>query len=333
MREKSREKKAVRTVRRKKAKDLLAVLSFLFLLPYTCSLLSGARLAETAETEQQANSEKGAEDETPTVLWEQENGAWEVPLEEFVTGTLAASVPIEYHAEVQKAQAVLLRSRVAAGMADTKGSVTYRRDGETAYLDEAARRALWGSQWEEYEAVLKQAVQGTKGIVLTWENKVVSPPFFRLSAGQTRDGREIFDGQQFIWCRSVPCAHDIESAEFLQEKRWEKDAFCKRLKQEGFLLPGQDARIVLTRDSAGYVTSVVCQDSQMEGERFRKLFDLASACFSLREEQGEIILQTKGVGHGLGFDQYAANRLAEEGMDYIGLLDHFFDGLTLEKME
>ena len=41
MREKSRENQTIRTVRRKRIQDLLAVLFFLLLLPYTCSVVGG----------------------------------------------------------------------------------------------------------------------------------------------------------------------------------------------------------------------------------------------------------------------------------------------------
>lgn len=42
-------------------------------------------------------------------------------------------------------------------------------------------------------------------------------------------------------------------------------------------------------------------------------------------------MQTKGVGHGLGFDQYGADLLAADGKDYMELLHFFFTDLSLEK--
>lgn len=324
MRDNELEKRAVRTVRRKKIQDLLAVLFFLLLLPYTCSSLTGIGEENITET-------AGISEEKSSILWERENGVWRIPMDEFLTGALAASIPEEYQEETLKAQAVILRSIC---MSEIKENGAISREGSAiGRLDEEERRALWGEDFSENEARFLKAVKDTSGIVLAWEGSVVSPPYFRLSAGKTRSGAEIFGEERRAWCHSVACPHDLEATDFLQEVRLERGEFSKKLAAEGMVLPPNGAKIVLARDSAGYVMTVSCEEDTMEGEKFRKLFDLPSSCFYLREEKGEIILQTKGIGHGLGFDQYGADLLAEEGMDYIELLNYFFAGLSLEKME
>lgn len=353
MRETNMEKRAMRTVRRKKLQDLLAVLFFLLLLPYTCSALSGAMQEETVETVSMGEGET-------CILWEKESGVWRIPLEEFLVGALAANMPGEYRDETLKAQAVILRSIC---MKETEeGGTLKKSDSRLECLEEEERRRLWGEDFEENEARFREAVLATDKIVLAYEGNVVDPPYFRLSAGKTRSMAEIRgagggaalsgtegagsggalsgteeDGADEtwgkLWCQSVECPHDLEADDFLQETRLKRDEFLKKLAAEGMILPKNNARIVLTRDSAGYVLFVRCEEDQMEGERFRKLFGLPSSCFYLKEEDGEIVLQTKGIGHGLGFDQYGADLLAAEGKDYVVLLNTFFSGLSLEKME
>lgn len=324
MREKDMEKRAVRTVRRKKIQDLLAVLFFLLLLPYTCAVLIGQEGGEAGE-------KNVVQKEEEYVYWEQKNGVMAIPVDEFLTGALAASIPAEYRQETLKAQAVILRSICEEEMA--QGGRLKKEDSQLEYLEEEARRQLWGEDFTENEKRFAAAVQDTGGLVLCQNKEVVSPPYFRLSAGKTRSGSEILGETKAAWCHSVDCPHDLEADEFLQEERLGRAEFTKKLAEEGMVLPQKGAKLVLTRDSAGYVVSVSCEDAQMEGEKFRKLFQLASSCFYLKEENGEIIIQTKGVGHGLGFDQYGADLLAAEGYDYMELLNFFFAGLTLEKME
>ncbi len=318
MREKSRENQTIRTVRRKRIQDLLAVLFFLLLLPYTCSVVGGIATGGDA-VKTMAGAKQG-----PYFYREEKNGTWQVPVEEYLVGALAATVPGDYRTEVLKAQAVILRS---ACMAEPQG------EDMPDYLDLKERKEVWGEDFEENKERFSQAVSDTSGIVLTWEGEAVSPPFFRLSAGTTRSGAEIFGQERIPWCHSVECPHDLESEDFLQETRIGRAEFFRKLSEEGLRLPKDGAKLVLTRDSAGYVMTVSCMDSRMEGERFRALFELPSACFTLEEKEGEILVRTKGVGHGLGFDQYSANVLAGEGKDYVELLDCFFAGLTLEKME
>ena len=316
------ENKAIRTARRKRAQDLLAVLFFLMLLPYTCSALGG--IAAGGEDGERARETMAGATEGPWFYREEKEGVWKVPEDEFLTGALAATVPGEYRTETLKAQAVILRSIC---MAQGGGS-----DG-LEYLDREERKRLWGENFSENEERFSRAAADTSGIVLTWEGEAVSPPFFRLSAGKTRSGAEIFGQERISWLHSVECPHDLEAEEFLQERRVDRAEFTQKLADEGMELPRSGAKIVLARDSAGYVMTVSCGDGWMEGEKFRDLFDLPSACFTLEEEEGEIVLRTRGVGHGLGFCQYSADLLAGEGMDYIELLNRFFAGLTLEKME
>lgn len=340
MHEKDMEKRAIRTVRRKKIQDLLAVLSFLLLLPYTCSAVSGARKEAAVETI------GGVADSGSFILWEKENGVWRMPMDDFLTGALAACMPADYREETLKAQAVILRSICVKEMEEA-GTLN-REDSRLECLEQEERRTLWGEDFAENEARFLKAVQDTDGIVLTREGEVVEPPYFRLSAGMTRSGTEIFGEEKEnwsgiydsvpggnagakTWCRSVECPHDLEAEDFLQEKRIARGDFSKRLAAEGFVLPEKGAKVTLTRDSAGYVLFVRCGEYQMEGEKFRKLFELPSSCFYLKEESGAVILQTKGVGHGLGFDQYGADLLAADGKDYMELLNFFFSGLRVEK--
>lgn len=341
MHEKELEIRAIRTVRRKKIQDLLAVLSFLLLLPYTCSAISGARREAAVETI------GGVADSGSFILWEKENGVWRMPMDDFLTGALAACMPADYREETLKAQAVILRSICVKEMEEA--GALKKEDSQLECLEQEERQTLWGEDFAENEARFLKAVQDTDGIVLTWEGEIVEPPYFRLSAGRTRSGTEIFGEEKEswngiyddvqsgnavmkTWCHSVECPHDLEAAEFLQEKKIAREDFSKKLAAEGFLLPEKGAKITLTRDSAGYVLFVRCGDDQMEGERFRRLFELPSSCFYLREEDGSIILQTKGVGHGLGFDQYGADLLAADGKDYMELLSIFFSGLRVEKV-
>lgn len=363
-----KERKAVRAAGRKRTGDLPAVLFFLLLLPYTCSMVSGVRQEEAVETAGTALRGQGG----AVMRLERENGVWQVPLEEYLVGVLAACMPGEYREEALKAQAVILRSicraegtgadakeTLSGGQPDGSGvlpqtdgpgvlpqpdspgvlsqpespGVLLQPDGGLAYLDEGKRRDHWGADWEALEEKFSGAVKETEGLVLTWQGETVSPPFFRVSAGKTRDAAQIWGEGTLSWCRSTDCAHDIEAEAFLQEKRLPWETFLETLEGGGMTLPRRDARIKLIRDSAGYVLTVESGSTRMGGERFRRLFELPSACFELQEENGEVLLRTKGVGHGLGFDQYAADLLAAEGRDYMQILDAFFEGLTLEKME
>ena len=46
----------------------------------------------------------------------------------------------------------------------------------------------------------------------------------------------------------------------------------------------------------------------------------------------EMVMKTKGVGHGVGFCQYAANQLILEGNDFMFALQYFFQNINIQKI-
>lgn len=316
--------KVQRTARRQKMRDLCAVLLFLLLLPYACSLLFGKEelIRETVAV---------PEREGLTVACQSEAGALLTGLEEYVEGALAASMPAEYEMEALKAQAVILRTLCLKAWEEKSGTQTEGSAGIVTaeevgqrYLDAAQRRQLWGEKYEENQARVEEAVRQTKGMYLTLDGRILEPAYFELSAGKTRDGREVL-GEGYEYLASVDCSHDIEAENYTESILVSRERFWEKL--------GCDSggRILLTRDSADYVLYVDIGTERMAGESFRDLFGLASSCFSLAEEGSGIRLTSKGVGHGLGFCQHEADRRAGEGEDFMALLSGFFKGAEIRK--
>ena len=274
--------------------------------------------------------------------------------EAFLIGALAAVIPAEYEPEALKAQAVILRSSCVAGghleeavlengttgaaqesISQSSVSAVEPRlidsNSGFSYLDKAQRKRLWGEQTDVLEERCREAVRASSGYVLEWQGAAVSAPFFRLSAGRTRSGTELF-GQESDWCKSIACPVDEAAEDFLQEKSMKTERFFGMLEAEGVSVEKDAPKLVLTRDSAGYVLNVRAGRSSIEGERFRQLFDLPSSCFFLEEQGGKMVITTKGIGHGIGLDQYYANALAKQGASAEEILELFFPGL-LKKSE
>ena len=338
------EKRANRTVGKSRQKDFFAVLLFFFLLPYTCSSVVRAGQEKTVETIVPVSGR--------TVRMQSGSDVRTMTEEAFLIGALAAVIPAEYEPEALKAQAVILRSSCVSGghleeavlengttgaaresISQSSVSAVEPRliDSGFSYLDKAQRKRLWGEQADVLEERCREAVRASSGYVLEWQGVAVSAPFFRLSAGRTRSGTELF-GQESDWCKSIACPADEAAEDFLQEKSMKTERFFGTLEAEGVSVEKDAPKLVLTRDSAGYVLNVRAGQTSIEGERFRQLFELPSSCFFLEEQGGKMVITTKGIGHGIGFDQYYANALAKQGASAEEILELFFPGL-LKKSE
>ena len=238
MMQETMEKRANRTVGKSRQKDFFAVLLFFFLLPYTCSSVVRAGQEKTVETIVPVSGR--------TVRMQSGSDVRTMTEEAFLIGALAAVIPAEYESEALKAQAVILRSSCVAGghleetvlengttgaaqesISQNSVSAVEPRiidsDSGFSYLDKAQRKRLWGEQADVLEERYREAVRASSGYVLEWQGAAVSPPFFRLSAGRTRSGTELF-GQESDWCKSIACPVDEDAEDFFAGKKHENRA-------------------------------------------------------------------------------------------------------------
>jgi len=267
-----------------------------------------------------------------TIVKESLAGREEIPLEEYLVGAMALCLPEDVGPEVCKAQAVILRTHVEK-LAKESGSIILPYEvlcqesltGMTLYGE-------YGGENTERLAMLEEAVQETKGEVMVYEGAAVELPFFPVSSGRTRAGEEVFKKGSYPYLESVACEEDEFAEGYSQEILINKNIWQNLLAQifvteETIML--KDIR--LERDSAGYVTEIAWRDTHIPGELFRERLELPSACFEIEERENQIVIVTKGIGHGLGMSLYAAGKMAENGEDYREILRYFFPRCEIVK--
>ncbi len=304
---------------------LLPALLFFLLFPYIISGFS--------DVEKQTL----AKEEVPGQIWVLEKKIWgsqEVPLEEYLVGMVAATIPVEYEAETLKAQAIILRSYCVNHMKKEEGKkVIYDDALKNYFFSSQDCEELWGENAKINLAKIKKAVSDTKGVILVCNGDIVEAPFCRMSNGKTRDITEyVVRTENYNYMKSRACEKDELANDFIQYIEMSKEEFEEILKKLVDLSTDKIEKIVLYRDANNYVKEVQIGEEVIDGEEFREAFDLVSSSFSLDKIDDVIEIQTKGMGHGFGFSQYEANQLAISGRDYTYLLNCFFENITLEKV-
>lgn len=263
-------------------------------------------------------------------------------LEESLPFIVAAYAEDDFHMETMKAMAVILRSNYTNML--EKGNITFSEIKETyVYI----RKTDYIENQSKYEWAY-EACQETKGEILTYEGDACYCPFFYLSSGMTRDAFSFFEESRYPYLIAVPSHKDEECdtyfsyyyfsiEDFEDENEMESEAFGEKNmddteeKNEDLILEeGREILQILEYDDAGYVTWIRVGEEIMGGEVFRKKYGLSSGCFSIEQENTQIRIICKGLGHGFGFSQYGANVMAQEGKDYQALLKHYFPNLVLE---
>lgn len=282
-------------------KRLGSYLLIIVLLPYIITVFLNGPAVTTS-----ANVDEGV------IMVENDGKETEMSIEEYCIGRLAKEIPASYEEEALKAQAVLVRTTVYGQILEGGSDVVLPDEFWTT--DEM--REEWGAgKYSTYYDKLKSAWEQTDGQVLMYGDKPANVPYCRLTNGNTRDGAEVLGSEDYPYLKIKECPLDIESKEQMRT----------------IILEEMDVEVTST-DTAGYVLSVRVGEETVSGEEFRKTYGLASSCFTLQNYDGKLRITTRGVGHGLGMSQYTANRMAEEGNLFDGILIYFFEGTELKEV-
>ncbi|HHV64855.1 MAG TPA: stage II sporulation protein D [Peptococcaceae bacterium] len=258
-----------------------------------------------------------------------------IPLEEYLIGVVAAEMPAEFELEALKAQAVAARTYVLKRMSESQSNVY---DVDTTEKTQAWRsnRQLfrqWGLiSYFKYQKKIAQAVEETKGQVLTFNNKLVDTVYHSSS------GRKSTERAGDVWSAETSYLVNVPSGEanplrFVKQQILDAKTFYTML---GFTDPPAELTandlMILERTKAGRIKTLAVKNKVFTGTDFRARLQLPSTDFEWRIQSDKIELTVYGKGHAVGMSQYGANDMAQAGKKYNQILGHYYPGTKLEKL-
>nr|WP_297884631.1 SpoIID/LytB domain-containing protein [uncultured Blautia sp.] len=235
-------------------------------------------------------------------------------LEEYIPVVLSKQIPEDYEKETIKAQAVIARTNFLRRIkieGEDPGNII-RENGEE-------NEELW-SAWKSWDPVYEEAVQETKGQILTAGGELKLVPYHEISGGRTRDGAKALHSEEYSYLKSVDSSIDKKAPFYLNSTYISEQQMPSTLN-------------VKEREETGYVVSMTADEKTLEGESFARGMGLTSSNFSIQKIGGEFRFLSKGKGHGLGFSQYGGNEMAKEGDSWEKILETYFPGMELAVYE
>ncbi|MFA9560201.1 stage II sporulation protein D [Evansella sp. AB-rgal1] len=278
---------------------------------------------------------EGIEDETVISVFRSEKEVIEeVLFEDYIVGVVAMEMPARYDLDALKAQALAARTYIIQHL--TSENVLGLPDGadvtdtelHQVYASEDELRERWGAEYEKNIARVKQAVFETQGKVITFNGQPITASYFSTSNGYTENSEDYWT-HEFPYLRSVESPWDLDSPRYLGEKTIPVSDFQSRL---SVTLSGQTAGTVLDRTAGGNVARVEIGGKEFTGREIRNLLDLDSTDFTLTRRGNNIIIETRGWGHGVGMSQFGADGMAKEGYTYQEIIEHYYAGVTISNV-
>lgn len=264
---------------------------------------------------------------------------------EYIKGVVAAEMPIDYHIEALKAQAVAAHSYTLSQLAYSMDNPRPEQNGALlstdsnefqAYASLEKRKIMWGSSFEANEILLTTAVESVIDIVMTYNGAPISAAFCALSNGITEDAENVWGGKA-EYLVSVLSEGDKLSPDYISQTEFSDGELATAIAavypEVRFSRDREKWFSELERSQSGNVLSLKAGTVKMSGSELRKALSLKSADFTISHNNNKFLFTTKGYGHGVGMSQYGADYMARQGADYREILSHYYTGISYEKIK
>lgn len=259
-------------------------------------------------------------EENPQIAIKYEDTTVNEDLEEYIIGVVAGEMPALFEMEALKAQAVAART-YSLNYLD-KGIVP--TTSNQVYITKEQMQEKWQDKYEEYLAKITDAVNSTKGEIITYNNNPIIAYYYSRSNGFTEDSINVFN-EEYDYLKSISSPWDEDN---INIKTISKQEFCEKLQ-----IDCQNISITnINRNTSNRVDSLLINNNLYTGIEIRKLLDLRSTDFSLEEDSDNIVITTKGYGHGVGMSQYGANNMAKAGYNYKEILKYYYQNTEISTM-
>lgn len=281
-----------------------------------------------------------------------------LPLEDYVSGVLAAEMPADFELEALKAQAVAARTfivrRLLAGdhsgvpvpEADVSDTVSHQ-----AYISQAVLERDWEHGGKSAAlAKLRRAVLETRGVIMTYKGQPITASFFASSGGYTENSEDYWN-MAVPYLRSVASPWELEitpnlavsvsfsTSELLSKLGLDAAALpaSQTLAASGKVKPVSSSSsalpaVVLSLTAGHRVKEISIGGTVFTGREVREKLGLRSSQFTWKRQGSEVIITTYGNGHGVGMSQWGANGMAKEGSTATQILKHYYSGVQFTQV-
>jgi len=254
-----------------------------------------------------------------------------INLEDYIIGVVSSEMPITFEDEALKAQAVASRTYALKQMENNKDKEYDVTDDTLSqvYSSNDSLKEKWGSDYNTNYNKIKDVVNSTKGEYVSYNDDYIYAFFFSTTNGKTEDNKNVF-GADLPYLKVVDSSFDEEeSPSFFDSKTYSKEDFynCLELEYQEELKINN-----LVKTESGRVYSLDINDNYFKGRDFQKKLSLRSNDFEIVEEDNNIIINTKGFGHGVGLSQYGANSLAKNKKTYQEILKYYYQNTEIKKL-
>lgn len=251
------------------------------------------------------------------------NDTKKLELEEYIVGVVACEMPASFNFEALKAMAVASRTYALSKL---ENNIIYSNGQDQCYINNDEMKDKWNEEYDKYYNIILKSVNETKGKYISHNNEPIKAFYFSISNGQTENVQNVFQ-EKLEYLISVPSPWDIEVKKYEQTITYSQEEFKNKLNINEEIVNLE----IISRNETNHVNNIKVNNNSYTGLEFRKLLNLRSTDFYI-EMNNDIIITTKGYGHGVGMSQYGANGMANEGYKYEEILKYYYKNVEIKNV-
>lgn len=262
----------------------------------------------------------------------------EVQIDDYLVNVVSAEMPATFEVEALKAQAVVARTYTIYKANSKKHENADICDDSSccqAWISKDDRFARWEEDKRESNwSKIQDAVNQTKGIIITYGNQPINAFFHSNSGGVTETATNVWGGGDYPYLQVVETAGEEGYTQYASEVQLTRDDLLNKLKENyadisiNFDNPEEIKILELTE--SGRVKTVKFGNHNISGTEARTLLGLKSTNFEIKQENNLITFSVKGYGHGVGMSQTGADAMAKSGSTYEDIIKHFYVGVEIK---
>lgn len=267
----------------------------------------------------------------------------DVDIETYVQGVLAGEMKNDWPLEALKAQAILARTFVLKFVEEK----TSQYEGADISTDIEEAQAYDASAINDR---IKQAVSDTRGLVLTSGGDLPYAWFHAHSGGVTEFAKAGLGWNQGEpgYTQSVASNepetvnNEKDSTTLSQAQTWKASfsasEFAAACKKQGVeTKEGSSTNLSIEQHGeSGRALTIGVDGKEVSAAELRIALGStkmrSTLLTSLRTENGKIVMEGKGYGHGVGMSQWGAYGMAEEGKTAEEIVKHYFKDVSVVKI-
>ncbi len=262
----------------------------------------------------------------------QQNETVILNVENYICGVVAAEMPAAFSPEALKAQAVCARTYTFKKILDNhdyplNGDLSDDPNTCQAYINWEEFQKRHPKNYQLLREKIEDAVCATRGEYMIYDGKPIDALYHSTCGGKTESAGDVWM-REVPYLKSVPCSYCQNSSYYQTIQVFSYES----LQKIGVI--EDDLRIEITDCSAsGRIKTLKINGSAISAAKFRSLLNLPSTCWTFDIQPTELIINSRGYGHGVGLCQYGANGMAQQGKSYKDILFYYYTDIDLKKVE